>query len=432
MDSRYRRISSGYKTFVSSQVLPIFSSPPSTPTSTPNSSNSQNFTARQNPGSITPGKLIYSKMSSSTVDREVLEAAQTLCMLAMGNRPRQDKAREDDDCIITHVRPVAHVKDDETEDEDVAIITQARRVDYRYHPYQRPQARPVVDRSRVLPDRDADGEWMEISGCALPSLPQGLRRPIPVQGTASFLQRPVHFQSPAPFYQSPVPFHLGPTLPQRPVPDPRSAPFQSPAQFQSPAPFQQGVSPFQSPAPFQHGISPFQRPAHFQSPALFQSPAPFHQGPVHPHQGPANFRKPLPSQKSAPVESPGPVQGPHSGPGISTNSKASEYSISALGLQAILSVGEDFWPSIPQIGGYLRRKYPELREEGPHKNLLTGSLCGALKILMDRGVLERYKEGRVNRWRVVPGARVEAINLAWTEKADCQIKRSSSRWGKAE
>lgn len=61
---------------------------------------------------------------SHTVDREVLGAAQALCMLATGNRQQQDvntvnKTEEDDDY------PVAHRQEDgsrdETEDDDCVI-----------------------------------------------------------------------------------------------------------------------------------------------------------------------------------------------------------------------------------------------------------------------------------------------------------------------
>lgn len=262
-------------------------------------------------------------MVTRPVDREVLEAAQTLCMLAVDNRPQQDVNRDkaqDDECIITHVRPVAHrqqeVKEDETEDEDVSIITQVRQGGHRYHPYTIPepkQPRLTVDRSRVLPNRDADGEWMEISGCTLPP--------------------------------------------------------------------------------------------------LAQSPAPF-------HQGPAVFRKPLPSQKPAPVQD-STNQGSSRKRGENTF-PTNTYTWRALCLQALLTAPAGEWMGVTEMIESLADKYPNLFEkyydERHHK--ISRNICQALEDTLKRyTLLEKLERPALrNKWRVAPAAREDATTMAWVKK----------------
>lgn len=94
------------------------------------------------------GELINPKMTDTqAVDPEVIEAAEILCMLARDTRQHNEDpnmTEDEEDCIITHVRPVVH-----------------RPVVHRHHPYRRPEVRhDPATVARARRDAKAVGEWM--------------------------------------------------------------------------------------------------------------------------------------------------------------------------------------------------------------------------------------------------------------------------------
>ncbi|POS80294.1 hypothetical protein DHEL01_v201310 [Diaporthe helianthi] len=113
-------------------------------------------------------------MSSSSVDPQVLEAAQAICMLAQGDGQQQDMTggaiglQEDHGCPSTSVHPVVnHEQGGNRERNAMSVrVTRPRRgASHRYHPYMRtaPQQIPAnlfVDRPRMLHDPNLGREWV--------------------------------------------------------------------------------------------------------------------------------------------------------------------------------------------------------------------------------------------------------------------------------
>ncbi|KAH8777751.1 hypothetical protein F5883DRAFT_613969 [Diaporthe sp. PMI_573] len=182
----------------------------------------------------------------SSPDREVLEAAQVLCMLAMGKRQQEDmnkdnKTQEDDDYTITLVRPAVkseqEVDGDETED-DGCVITHSRPVAkgqkdvsrgvkanddrattqihpmvnrpvvHGHHPYRRPEPRQVTlfaDRPRMLHDPNLKDEWAERARRLLHERAFSISRAGADGKKAGYSQGSVHDPAPAFSFNSPFP-----------------------------------------------------------------------------------------------------------------------------------------------------------------------------------------------------------------------------------
>lgn len=136
-------------------------------------------------------------MTNRVVDHEAFQAAQALCMLALDARMQSTNGdeTEDDDCVITHARPVVH----------------------RYHPYRRPepqQAPPTIQQP-ITSHRDNTSVR-----------PTRIQRPSPLR---QILPAPPPTPDLQPTFARHHPVEEQPTTIQQPTTDGQPSPMQSPS-----------------------------------------------------------------------------------------------------------------------------------------------------------------------------------------------------------
>lgn len=363
--------------------------------------------------------MIFVKMSHLS-PREI--AAQALCLLAQPEgRPQLNTAGRteednDDDRVITHVRPAPH----------------------RHHPYRRPgeqfdaatvtlARRDVAARlARLLGGRDQwnvfpldDHEAQPDS--EVPSVRRVVRGgdgvavaekvPLPLP-----TPRPSSGRAPGPVrrIRPSVPLH-GPPPAQQPATAPRkSLPDKQPAR-RKPLPAQQPAVAPRKPLSDKKPAEAFRKSLSGQQPAAGKLP-PAKQPAVAPREPPSLSDK-------KPAVAP-PTAGSRRWADKSRAFAAMQiaypldtYTYRSLVLQALLAAPEGGWRRSSQITEYLTGKYPTLRGGESYFTDMVGSTLRDLHArtkLVEKTRLPSLKIR--NLWRLLPEARDEASTIASTEK----------------
>lgn len=304
-------------------------------------------------------------MMSTRADHEAFQAAQALCMLANTNRQERvdGDETEDEDCVITHVRPVVH----------------------RHHPYRRPGP---PQEARVPATRP---------GASL----NNAQPPRRVQQQSYPVRQPLQ-QRPSPPLPPPPPAQQQWTLP-RPLPAMSQLavrhllPLQVPVVTREPTAVQ--------PSPPARQLTPEQRPLADRKPlpdGLPLSPVP--QPP--PARQSARDAAPIPDARPSPPER------LH----IDDGSDPLEvYTSRSLALQALVAAEEGEWMRSSDIVSHLTDKYPFFRKDAARlylSNILFSALRGNYRIMETKKYTEDIRDRR-NVYRVAAGAREAATRLAW-------------------
>lgn len=391
---------------------------------------------------------------SNPVDHEAIQAAQALCMLALDTRQQQnvDPAEtEDDDCIITHVRPVVH----------------------RHHPYRRPEPQQVsaaAARSRM--SANAQAQWMAIEREYLhrdnwnifplqeheaqPGAPVPEVRRVVINGVAVPVKVTLPHTQPSVVPRSTPVQQPDPT--RRPLPDRRPSPIQQPppgslsSPSQPPARTDDDASPvtyysvrslalqallaapngewlsandmadyIEEKYPQFREAGAGRRLRHNISAIVPQLDEILETSESRDGTTPTWWRLPAWARKTAGMlawkvsykrSSPSPdFETQLEGQAVSEAS----YTPKSLVLQALLAA-EGQWVHASNIVDYLRIQYPQLR--GSDRSDFMSRLSRALNQSLDLVEKSWPQERRYGvLWRLRPGALEEAARLAWPERS---------------
>lgn len=298
---------------------------------------------------------------ANPVDHEAFQAAQALCMLAF-DAPQQiidGNGTEDDDCVITHARPVVH----------------------RYHPYRRPEPQQApltvaVTKRDVVALQKSINEWAERIGNRddwtvfpleepethpVPEVPRVIRN-----GAAVMEKAPLPNAQPSAVHEQ----VLRPTPIQRP----------SPLRQLHPAP----------------PPTPDLQPTFTQHPLLEEQPTTIQQ--------PTIDGQPSPMQLSS-----------HAAAEDDAHT-ANQYSFQALILQALLAAPQGEWRSRRNVADWLEEKYLEFPEQEAQVKLRknVGQALNRNVYMLEK--CPAVKGVKRAQYRLPAGARETATIIAWKTK----------------
>lgn len=368
---------------------------------------------------------------TNPVDHETVWAAQILCMLAQGNRQQNvaDETGDEQDCVITHVRPVVH----------------------RHHPYRRPEPQRVgvpAARSRGMsPNAEAarmarEREFLHRDNWHIftledhemqPGAPVPEVRRVVRNGVAVLEKVPLPRMQPSVVPRpTPVVEHLTPA--RRPLPGPRLSSFQK-----SPTRTEEDDGP----PDVNHSYRALALQALLAAPDgewlstsdmadyIEERYPPFREAEASRHlrrflcrtlNGVADlleksvtrdttdakrWRVPAWARKTAAILAWKTKQPPASLQPISL-----PYTPKSLMLQALLAAPEGRWMLVTEVVGYILSRYPQLLGLG--KMGFTGQINGALNHAPDLVEKFRLHNGPYGiHWRLLPGVRGEAVRWAW-------------------
>lgn len=326
-------------------------------------------------------------MTNRVVDHEAFQAAQALCMLAL-DAPQQiidENETEDDYCVITHARPVVH----------------------RYHPYRRPEPQQApltvaVTKRDVVALQKSINEWANNIGNR-------------DDWNAFPLEHETHPDAPVP--EVPRVIRNGAAMMEKaPQPDaqPDAVHGQVPPAIQQPITSYRGNSsvrptPIQRPSPLRQ-IRPAPPPTPDLQPTFARHP------PV--EERPTTIQQPTTDDQPSPMQSPS-----HAAAEYDAHT-ADQYSFKALILQALLAAPEGEYWSRRNVADWLEEEYPEFLEQEA-KVKLRKNVGQAL----DRNVymLERcpaVKGVKCTQYRLPARARERATIIAWKTKPPSGPKHS--------
>lgn len=316
---------------------------------------------------------------ANPVDHEAVQAARTLCMLALDARQQSIVGSEtgDDDCVIMHDRPVV------------------RPVVHRYHPYRRPepQQNPVTV---AVTRRDA----MAVRE----SMNERTTRVVSVFDDWNVFPLEDHEMRP----DSPVP------VVRRVIRNGVAVMEKVPLPYAQPSAVHAQVSP------------PIQRPSPLRQ-VYTAPPASPGQQPTLPPTPP---RHPLPDGRPATIQQtttdsqPSPIQSPSHAAVEDDAHTANQYSFRALTFQALLAAPEGELWSRRDVADWVEEQYPQDREQKATTRFRQ-SLGHALN--QNIHMLEKcpaVKGERSPRYRLLSRARETATIIAWKTKQPPLPKKS--------
>lgn len=392
---------------------------------------------------------------TNPADHEALQAAQILCMLAQGTRQQNvdpDETEDEQDCVITHVRPVVH---------------RHRPVVQRHHPYRRPEPQrvgvpaarsrgmsPNVEAERMAREREYlhRDNWNVFPleeheaqpGAPVPEVRRVVRYGVVVPEKVPLpLMQPLGVPRPIPVQR--------PTLVEQPTPqatpDRHSIPDCRPSSSQPPSPNEEDVSSttqystrslaFQAllAAPEGQWMSmneiadsiekkyPHLREAEATerqrirtrlSSILPQSIDKLEKSVSDDIMTPVQWRLPASARNTAAMMAWRPkMQSSTQGQVVPT----APYASKSLMLQALLAAPEGRWISMNQLIDYLFTKYPQLPGvgRGTFWQRMHRALSQSLD-LVERTVRPQRKARDLVYWRLSRGVREEATRLAWPDR----------------
>lgn len=328
---------------------------------------------------------------TNPVDHEAFQAAQALCMLALGARQQIIDAdeTEDDDCVVTHARPVVH----------------------RYHPYRRPEAQQApltvaVTKRDVVALHRSMNEW-------------GKRMVANRDDWNVFPleEHEMHPDAPVPEVRRVV--RNGVAVMEK-VPLPYAQPSAVHGQELQP-PIQQPITSYSSVRP-----TPIQRPSPLRQVHPAPSPTPDLQPTFSRH--PLLEERPTTIQQPATDGQPSPMQSPSHAAAEDDAHTAGQYSINALILQALLAAPEGEWWSRGNVADWLEEEYPEFLEQEANRRLrnYVGQALNRNVHMLER--CPAVKGVKRNEYRLLARARETATIIAWKTKQSPFPKQSESEF----
>lgn len=325
---------------------------------------------------------------ANPIDHEAFQAAQALCMLALDARQQMiDGDETEDDCVITYARPVVH----------------------RYHPYRRPEPQQApltvaVTKRDVVALHRSMNEWAK-----------SMRGNRDNWNVFPLEEHEMHPDAPVPEVRRVV--RNGVAVMEK-VPLPYAQP--SAVHGRVPPPIQQPITACRDNA----SVRP--TPIHRPSPLRQIHSAP----PPTPGQQPTPTRHPLPDERPRAIQQPttdglpSPMQSPSHTAAEHDAHPADQYSFTALILQALLAAPQGEGRSKRNVVDWLEEEYPEFLEQEANRRLRK---CVGQALNQNIHMLERcpaVKGVKRTQYRLLARARETATIIAWKTKSPPGPKQS--------
>lgn len=324
---------------------------------------------------------------ANPVDYEAFQAAQALCMLALDARLQSidGNETEDDDCVVTHARPVVH----------------------RYHPYRRPEPQQApltvaVTKRDVVAFHKEMNEWAK-----------SMRGNRDDWNVFPLEESEMHPDAPVPEVHRVI--RNGVAVMEK-VPLPYAQPSTVHGQVQPP--IQQPDTSYRDSASVRP--TPIQRPSPLRQVHSAPPPTPGQQPTLQPTQArnPLTDGRPTTIQQPTNGGQPSTIQSPPHAAVEGDAHTADQYSFRALTLQALLAAPQGEWWSRRTVADWLEEEYPQLRDQ-EDKLTFRLYLGNALSRDVHTGMLEKcpaVKGEKYNQYRLLARARETATIIAWKTK----------------